>query len=142
MVGQPELYRHRVRWLYSAKNHHGETVLELTSRHIGSVRILAVQGRLDHGQAKAFEAALAPHLAECRKDAFALVLDFSGVDYISSVGLRVLLLAAKQVKAQHGRIVVAALTPVVTEVFQVSHFNLVLQVFADVAAAVAHLDTA
>jgi anti-anti-sigma regulatory factor len=48
-------------------------------------------------------------------------------------------LAAKQVKAQQGRLVVAALTPIVTEVFQVSHFNLVLQVFPDVAAAVAHL---
>jgi hypothetical protein len=36
----------------------------------------------------------------------------------------------------------AALTPIVTEVFQVSHFNLVLQVFPDVAAAVAHLSDA
>ena len=32
-----------------------------------------------------------------------------------------------------------ALTPVVTEVFQVSHFNLVLKVFPDVAGAVAEL---
>ena len=108
----------------------------------GSVRVLAVQGRLDHAQAKAFEAALAPHLVDCRADGSPLVLDFSGVVYISSVGLRVLLLAAKQVKAQQGRIVVAALTPIVTEVFQVSHFNLVLQVFPDVAAAVAHLSAA
>lgn len=116
--------------------------MELSSRSSGSVRILEVQGRLDHAQAKAFEAALAPHLSECRQDGSPLVLDFSGVVYISSVGLRVLLLAAKQVKAQHGRIVVAALTPIVTEVFQVSHFNLVLQVFPDVASAVAHLAAA
>jgi anti-sigma B factor antagonist/stage II sporulation protein AA (anti-sigma F factor antagonist) len=113
--------------------------LEIPSRQSGPVRILDVQGRLDHGQAKAFEAALAPHLADCRKDGSALVLDVSGVVYISSVGLRVLLLAAKQARAQQGRIVVAALTPIVTEVFQVSHFNLVLQVFPDVPAAVAHL---
>jgi anti-sigma B factor antagonist/stage II sporulation protein AA (anti-sigma F factor antagonist) len=113
--------------------------LELSSRQSGSVRILEVRGRLDHAQAKAFESALAPHLVECRQAGSPLVLDFSGVVYISSVGLRVLLLAAKQVKAQQGRLVVAALTPIVTEVFQVSHFNLVLQVFPDVAAAVAHL---
>ena len=68
-----------------------------------------------------------------------VVLDFSNVVYISSVGLRVLLLAAKQVKAQQGRIAIAALTPIVAEVFQVSHFNLVLKVFADVAAAAAEL---
>jgi anti-anti-sigma factor len=113
--------------------------LELSSRQLGSVRVVDVHGRLDHAQAKAFEAALAPHLADCGKGGAPLVLDFSQVVYISSVGLRVLLLAAKQVKAQQGKIVVAALTPIVTEVFQVSHFNLVLQVFPDVAAAVAHV---
>lgn len=104
--------------------------------------MLAVRGRLDHAHAKAFEAALAPHLAGCSADGQPLVLDFSGVPYISSVGLRVLLLAAKQVKAQQGRIAIAALTPVVTEVFQVSHFNMVLPVHADVAAAVAALSAA
>ena len=113
--------------------------MELSSRPVGSARVLAVQGRLDHSQAKAFESALAPHLTDCSQGGSALVLDFSQVVYISSVGLRVLLLAAKQVKAQQGKIVVAALTPIVTEVFQVSHFNLVLQVFPDVATAVAHV---
>lgn len=115
--------------------------MELSSRQLGSVRVIDVQGRLDHAQAKAFEAALAPHLTDCSKGGTPLVLDFSQVVYISSVGLRVLLLAAKQAKAQQGKIVVAALTPIVTEVFQVSHFNLVLQVFPDVAAAVAHVTT-
>ena len=113
--------------------------MELSSRLVGSTRVLEVHGRLDHAQAKAFETALAPHLADCTQAGSALVLDFSQVVYISSVCLRVLLLAAKQVKAQQGSIVVAALTPIVTEVFQVSHFNLVLRVFPDVAAAVAHV---
>lgn len=67
------------------------------------------------------------------------MLDFANVGYISSVGLRVLLLAAKQVKAQQGRIAIAALTPIVTEVFQVSHFDLVLKVYTEVADAVAAL---
>jgi anti-sigma B factor antagonist/stage II sporulation protein AA (anti-sigma F factor antagonist) len=116
--------------------------LDLSSRHLGPVRVVDVHGRLDHAQAKAFEAALAPHLTECTPAGSPLVLDFTQVVYISSVGLRVLLLAAKQVKAQQGQIVVAALTPVVTEVFQVSHFNLVLPVFSDVAAAVARLTPA
>ncbi len=113
--------------------------MELSPRQLGSVRVLDVHGRLDHAQAKAFEAALAPHLSGCTKAGWPLVLDFSQVVYISSVGLRVLLLAAKQVKVQQGQIVVAAMTPIVTEVFQVSHFNLVLQGFPDVASAVAHV---
>ena len=113
--------------------------MELTSSKLGSVRVLHVHGRLDHAHAKAFETALAPHLVDCSPAGEPVVLDFANVVYISSVGLRVLLLAAKQVKAQQGRIAIAALTAIVTEVFQVSHFNLVLKVFPDVASAAAEL---
>ena len=113
--------------------------MELSSSYLGSVHVLAVHGRLDHAHANEFETALTPHLATCTAAGAPVVLDFSNVVYISSVGLRVLLLAAKQVKAQQGRIAIAALTPIVAEVFQVSHFNLVLKVFADVAAAAAEL---
>ncbi len=111
--------------------------MELSSRQSGSVRVLAPKGRLDHASAPAFRIALAPHLDECRAQGTALVLDFSEVVYISSVGLRELMLAAKQAKEQDGRIAIAVLTPVVAEVFQVSHFNLVFQVFATVDAAIA-----
>lgn len=113
--------------------------MEVTSGNLGSTRVLRVQGRLDHSHAKDFEAALAPHLLDCKPSGSPLVLDFSNVSYISSVGLRVLLLAAKQVKTQQGRIAIAALTPIVTEVFQVSHFNLVLSAYPDVASAAAGL---
>ena len=113
--------------------------MKLSSSDLGAVRVIAVDGRLDHAHAKAFESALAPHLADCSLSGTPVVLDFSSVAYISSVGLRVLLLAAKQVKAQQGGIAIAALTPIVTEVFQVSHFNMVLKVFDDVASAAAEL---
>jgi len=113
--------------------------MEVSAGNLGAIRVLQVRGRLDHSQAKGFEAALAPHLIGCTPTGSPLVLDFSGVIYISSVGLQVLLLASKQVKAQQGKIAIAALTPIVTEVFQVSHFNMVLSVFPDVAAAAAGL---
>ena len=113
--------------------------MQLSSRSIGSVRVLAVEGRLDHAHAQPFETGLAPHLVECHAAGSPLLLDFSQVQYISSVGLRVLMLAAKQVKAQHGRVAIAALTPVVREVFQVSHFDMLLQVFADLESAAAEL---
>jgi len=65
-----------------------------------------------------------------------LILDFSGVDYISSVGLRVLMVAAKQIREQGGAIVVAALQPVVREIFEISRFNLVFQCFGSVRDAI------
>ena len=68
-----------------------------------------------------------------------LLRDFAGVEYVSSVGLRVLMLAAKQVTAQNGRIVIAALTPVVSDVFQISRFDLIFSVFDTLDSALVAL---
>lgn len=113
--------------------------MEITTRSLGSVRVLTVQGRIDHAHANAFEAALMPQMTDCSASGTSVVLDLSGVPFISSVGLRVLMLAAKQARAQKGRIAVAALTPIVAEVFHVSRFDLVLSVYESMDAAVAAL---
>jgi anti-sigma B factor antagonist/stage II sporulation protein AA (anti-sigma F factor antagonist) len=99
------------------------------------VKVVSPAGRIDHASADEFQAALEPHLAGCRESEPALVVDMSKVDYISSVGLRVLMVAAKQVKSQSGCIVIAAMTPLVREVFEISRFNLVFDVFDSVEAA-------
>lgn len=97
--------------------------------------MLEVNGRIDQMHAAAFQEQLQPYLDACAADTAAILLDFSRVEYISSVGLRVLMLAAKQVKAQGGRIGITALTPIVAEVFQISRFNLVIRVYGSVTAA-------
>ena len=113
--------------------------MELNTRHAGNTIVASPLGRIDHASADAFSAALATHVAQCTASGQAVVLDMSGVDYISSVGLRALMIAAKQVKAQGGRIVVAALTPMVREVFQISRFHLVFDLFDGVDAALESL---
>ena len=67
------------------------------------------------------------------------MLDLGGVEYISSVGLRVLMLASKQAKAQGGSLAVTDLQPVVREIFEISRFNLVLEVFPTLREALAKL---
>ena len=113
--------------------------MELFERMQGSVKVVKVEGRIDQGSLAPFQEKLTPWLDACKAGAAPVVLDLSGVEYISSVGLRILMLAAKQIKAQEGRIAIAALTPIVAEVFQVSRFNLVFAVHPDVNAAVAAL---
>ena len=113
--------------------------MHLTERRIGNVLVLAVSGRIDHASAEGFKAALQPHLAQCKAGGDVIVLDFSGVEYISSVGLRVLMLAAKQTKSQGGAIAVAALQPVVKEIFEISKFTLVIPCFVGVRDALAEL---
>ena len=72
--------------------------MDLPLRRFADTVVLAPAGRIDHGSAERFKDALRPHLTRCATGQDQLVLDLSGVDYISSAGLRVLMLARKQAK--------------------------------------------
>ena len=48
-----------------------------------------------------------------------LIIEAQALDYISSAGLRVLLVAAKRLKALDGRIVLSSLKPHIKEVFEI-----------------------
>jgi anti-anti-sigma factor len=52
-----------------------------------------------------------------------LVVDFAGCDYISSAGLRVLLVLAKRVKSAGGRLVLCGMPPPVRQVFDLAGFS-------------------
>ena len=116
--------------------------MDLTPKRFADTVVLAPVGRVDHATADAFKTALAPHLALCAAGRDRLVLDLAGVEYISSVGLRVLLLASKQVKGQGGALAVAELQPVVREIFEISRFTLILNVEPTVREALAKLSAA
>jgi anti-sigma B factor antagonist/stage II sporulation protein AA (anti-sigma F factor antagonist) len=116
--------------------------MEFASTRAADVAIVAPAGRIDHASAENFRLALEPILAQCAEGKDGVVLDFSGVEYISSVGLRVLMMAAKQVRAQKGRIVIAAMQPVVREIFEISRFNMVYEAFDAVTAALDKLSPA
>jgi anti-anti-sigma factor len=78
---------------------------------------------------------LLPLLDDCSGEGKKALLDLSGVVYMSSAGLRVLTLAAKQCRKQNGEIVVAALQPLLQEVFRIGRFELVFKVFTTVREA-------
>jgi anti-anti-sigma factor len=113
--------------------------VQFSSQRLVDVFVAAPVGQIDHPNAQHLQQALAPVLAAAALSKSALVFDFAGVEYISSVGLRVLLMAAKQVRAQNARIAVAALQPVVKEIFDIARFNHVLEVFTSVRAALEQL---
>jgi anti-anti-sigma factor len=66
-----------------------------------------------------------------------VALDFTGLDYISSAGLRVLLGAAKQLRAAGGTLGMFGLNQSVREVFEISGFSTILSVYQSEAEAVA-----
>jgi anti-anti-sigma factor len=116
--------------------------VQIAARRYADTLVAAPAGRVDHFAAPQFESELTSLLAQARAGSAALVLDFSGVDYISSAGLRVLMIAAGQMRAQQGKLVVAALQTVVGEIFAISRFDRVLTVKATVEDALEHCSAA
>jgi stage II sporulation protein AA (anti-sigma F factor antagonist) len=108
--------------------------MEFAHEQAGDVAIVRLEGRLDsgaaHGAEEGFNGILGggtPHLA----------IDMTKLDYISSAGLRVLLVVAKKVQQAKGKVALFGLSPNVREVFTVSGFDTIFSIVPDSAAAVA-----
>ena len=99
--------------------------MHVSQERYGDTLVLTPIGRVDNSTTDRLKSGLDAYIDSSRAGGNRLVLDFSKVDYISSVGLRVLMLAGKEIREQGGSIVVAALQPVVREIFEISRFNLV-----------------
>ncbi len=103
---------------------------EVLENDIVSVK---VDGRLDAATVTIFEQALQQLLADKHSR---LVVDLANVSYISSSGLRALITARRQARAQGGDIVLCCMSPRVLQVFDMIGFSSVFGVYDDVGQAV------
>ena len=85
--------------------------------------VLKVIGRLDTTTAPSLEAAVAETTAACET----LVLDFAGLEYISSAGLRVILKAQKAMAAKGGMKLVHV-NETIMEIFEITGFSDILTI--------------
>ena len=113
--------------------------MQFSSRRFTDLVLAAPVGRIDHPNAGSFEEALRPLLEQAGTSKEAVLLDFSGVEYISSIGLRVLMAAAKQAQAQGSKLAIADLQPIVAEIFAISRFNRIFDLYPSVPEALAKL---
>jgi anti-anti-sigma factor len=110
-----------------------EVIMEIKEVLQGDVMVIAAVGRLDSTTAPQFEQYVVSRVGSASR----LVLDFSSLNYISSAGLRVVLLTAKKVKQSNGRLIVCELKDQIREVFEISGFLTILDVRAGAAEALA-----
>jgi anti-anti-sigma factor len=89
--------------------------------------IMRIEGRLDGHHAQSAEAAF---LALTGEGHTRFVFDFTDMQYISSAGLRVVLVAAKKVRSLQGRLVCANMSDQVRDVFEMSGFLSILETAA------------
>jgi anti-sigma B factor antagonist len=108
--------------------------LEVTANDFEHATVVHVMGSVDGLTADALTAALQSHLDRGRTQ---LVCDLSGVNYTSSAGLRVLLGTLRASRQQGGDFRLAAVTPPVLRILELSGFTSILKLYPDVAAALA-----
>ena len=108
----------------------------ITEEPHGRVLLVAASGRLDGNTSKEFAARLEPLVSRAEPR---LVLDMSGIEFISSAGLRAVLAVFRKIKAAKGTFALCAVQQPVLEVLDISGFMNLIQVHPERAGALAAL---
>jgi len=110
--------------------------MEITEERRGDISILRIIGRLDSSTSKDLEEKILPLIASSQGK---LVIDLSQLDYVSSAGLRVFLLAAKRMDGAKGKMILCSLQDTVKQVFDIAGFSSLLTLAASTEEAVKNL---
>ena len=98
--------------------------MEITIREQEGITIIDIAGRLDASTSKEAERIILDTEGEGSK----LLLNLDKLEYISSAGLRVLLLSAKKARSGHGKFCIVAPTESVMEVLTISGFSSIFEI--------------
>ncbi|OYO27923.1 STAS domain-containing protein [Janthinobacterium sp. PC23-8] len=99
--------------------------MNMTCETLGDALLIALEGKLNSVNAPQTEADM---LAQITRGAHQVLLDLTALDYISSAGLRVLLIVAKRLKQCGGLLVLCGLQSQIREVLDISGFLAILTV--------------
>ncbi len=108
-------------------------MLEINNEVINNVLVIKLIGRLDGITSKTFtEKTNAPDMSDFSQ----IVLDCKDLSYISSEGLRVMLMAAKKAKSHGGTLTLSSTNAAVNEVMMISGFGALFGVHSSVEDAI------
>jgi anti-anti-sigma factor len=110
--------------------------MEISEDRKADAVVLALSGKLDATTAKTFEKKL---LREIESGERRFVINLAQLDYISSAGLRVFLLAAKRLNSANGKILLSSLQDSVREVFDITGFSSVFSIYGSDDDAIKNL---
>ncbi len=106
--------------------------MEITTRKAEGGTIVSLNGRMDTLTAPEFEEQMS-HIIDAGDRR--LVIDMHGLDYISSAGVRSILVVAKKLQAEGGKLALARLTDMVREVPELTGFIKILTICDSTEAA-------
>ncbi|MCY4365574.1 MAG: STAS domain-containing protein [Chloroflexi bacterium] len=99
--------------------------MNVESRRDGTNLVLKADGRVDGTNASEFQDAMKGEIEESDR---AVILDLEDLTYISSAGLRVVLLIAKDLQRQGAKMAACSLSEPVKEVFVISGFDKIIPI--------------
>ncbi len=105
--------------------------MRINIRNIDQVTVVEMTGELDSTTAPAVQNQILPLAQENRR----IVLDMSGTLYMSSAGLRILLLLYRQISSGSGRIALAGLSDEIKDTMNITGFLNFFKIYDDVALA-------
>jgi anti-sigma B factor antagonist len=100
--------------------------MKITIEQINDFSVLKIDGRIDSSNFSVFEKEVDQLLNNNVKN---IIFNCSGLNYISSSGLRVFLVAQKKTILLHGRLHLCNLQPAVKEIFAISGFSNIFSIF-------------
>jgi stage II sporulation protein AA (anti-sigma F factor antagonist) len=107
--------------------------MNLVESKIGDVCVLTIEGDVDAGTAPDLEDHLHALIQSAERE---LVLDLDAVPYVSSAFLRVVLIAARDIRQRRGDLRLVSLQHSVRAVFDLAGFSELFKIYDDVQAAV------
>ena len=100
--------------------------MDITTQESGGIAIVGFKGKLDTNTCSDAETRLKDVLDQ---GAQKVLIDFEKLDFISSAGLRILLVSTKRLEASGGELRICGLNETVSEIFEISGFCTILSVF-------------
>lgn len=100
-----------------------ENTANLREEHIDEVLVLRVKGRLDAIASPEIERRIFDAI---HKGQVKLLIDMSGITYLSSAGIRMLLSTTKKLRTLSGKLVVCNMAANVSDVLKMSGFDHIL----------------
>lgn len=107
--------------------------MNITVAKVDETNIVGIEGRLDTTNYSELESSLAGLTAQNEKR---ILLDLSKMDYISSSGLRILLMYLKKMKAVEGRFMLSGMSQEIKEIFEISGFINIFEIYDDQESAI------
>lgn len=99
--------------------------MEIKKTNAGKIEIISVAGKMDALNSPDFERSV---FSSIDSGVSSIIIDLSDLEYISSSGLRVFLMAAKKMQPE-GKMCLCELQPQVLQIFQISGFDSIFTIY-------------